>query len=109
MILKNSTRFKPSYKDFLKINSNIQNKQKLLKFRKKKWENFLFRMLKLSKFKKLRYRKYNKYNCYYKFYNQNSYYISKFKNYFSKLYKKNLVTKKKFKMFYGYLKTKYLW
>jgi len=108
MILKKKRRFKPSYKKFKNINVNIQNKQKLLKFQKQKWENFLFRLLKISKTKKIKYNKYNKYNCYYKFYNQTSYYIPKFKNYFSKVFKQNVTNKQKFSLFYGYLRTKYL-
>ena len=40
MIFKKKRRFKPSYKKFKNINVNIQNKQKLLKFQKQKWENF---------------------------------------------------------------------
>lgn len=108
MIVKKKKRFKPSYKKFVNINVNIQNKQKLLKFKKKKWKNFLFKLLRISRKKKLRYNKYNKYNCYYKFYNQNCYYVSKFKTYFSNTYKQSVSDKKKFNLFYGYLKTNYL-
>ena len=108
MLLKKKKRFKPSYKKFKNLNVNIQNRQKLLKFQKKKWENLLFKLLKISKKKKIKYNKYNKYNCYYKFYNQTSYHIPKFKNYFSKSFKQNTLNKRKFNLFYGYLKARYL-
>ena len=34
---KKNTKFKPLYKKFLNLRENVQNKQKLLKFKKKKW------------------------------------------------------------------------
>ena len=36
MFLKKKSRFKPLYKQFGNINENIQNREKLLKFKKKK-------------------------------------------------------------------------
>lgn len=93
-------RHKPVYKNFTNLQTNIQYNQKFLKFKKIKWKNLLFKLKLQSKFKKR--------NCYYKFYDQNSYYVSKFSNYFSKEYKQSITKKKSLKLFYGTLNEKYL-
>ena len=55
MIFKKKHRFKPLYKQFLKLKENVQNRQKLLKFKKKKWKSFLkFYTSKLRSFKKFK-------------------------------------------------------
>ena len=41
MILKKKNRFKPLYKSLIKLRKNVQNKKKLLKFKKHKWEKFI--------------------------------------------------------------------
>ena len=112
MILKKK-RFKPLYKKFNVLNVNIQDKKKLLNFRKKKWKKLLFKLSKISKTRKLRSknlksRRWKKYNNYYKFFNHISYNMPKFKFFFKKMFKQNLLDKKKFKFFFGYLKQKYL-
>lgn len=112
MILKKK-RFKPLYKKFNALNVNIQDKQKIVKLKKKKWKKLLFKLLKLSKTRKLKARnlktrRWKKLNNYYKFYNQISYYMPKYKFFFKKLFKQNLLDKKKFKLFFGYLKQKYV-
>ena len=112
MFLKKK-RFKPAYKKLNALNVNIQNRQKILKFKKKKWERFQFRQLKISKTRKikgwtLKSRRWKKYNSYYKFYNQVSYTMPKFKFFFKKTFKQNLMKKKIFKLFFGYLKQKYI-
>ena len=93
-------RHKPVYKKFVNLKVNVQNRQKLLKFKKQKWKNLLFKLNKTSKKRKR--------NCYYKFYDQNSYNISKYNNYFSRNYKQDVQTKKMFNLFYGNLNEKYL-
>ena len=100
MIYIKKYRHKPIYKKFINLKKNIQNRQKLLKFRKRKWNNILFTLNRQSKIKK--------YNCYYKFYNQSSYNVSRFNRFFSKNFKQNLITKKSFNLSYGYLGEKYL-
>lgn len=100
MITTKKYRHKPVYKKFLNLKINVQNRQKLFKFKKKKWKNLLFKLNRSSKIQKR--------NCYYKFFDQNSYNISKFNNFFSKNYKQNILTKKSFNLFYGSLKENYL-
>ena len=100
MIYIKKYRHKPIYKKFVGLKKNVQNRQKVVKFKKRKWINLIFTINKQSKIKK--------YNCYYKFYNQTVYNVSKFNNFFSKNYKQNLITKKIFNLFYGSLKKKYL-
>jgi hypothetical protein len=53
MILKKKNRFKPIFKQFIKLRENIQNRQKILKFKKKKWKFFKFYINKLKNYKKL--------------------------------------------------------
>ena len=37
---KNNKRFKPLYKNFKQVFENVQSRQKIFKFKKKKWSNF---------------------------------------------------------------------
>nr|QDA21756.1 ribosomal protein S4 [Proschkinia sp. SZCZR1824] len=65
MSIKN-TKYKPLYKKFLGLRENVQNRQKLLQFKRKKWSKFLtFYKKKLKRHKK------------FKLYNQNMYVVSK--------------------------------
>jgi hypothetical protein len=41
MFLKKRNRFKPLYKQFIELRGNIQNRTKLLRFKKKKWKSFV--------------------------------------------------------------------
>lgn len=100
MIVIKKYRHRPIYKKFLNLKINVQNKKKLLNFKKKKWKNLLFKLNRSSKTQKR--------NCYYKFYDQNSYNVSKFNNFFLKNYKQDIMNKKKFNLFYGYLTESYL-
>lgn len=93
-------RHKPVYKKFVALNENVQNKQKLFKFKKLKWKSLLLKLKQKSKYKKR--------NSYYKFYDPNCYYVSKFSNYFSRNYKSNVINKKSFNLYYGGLGKKYL-
>ena len=100
MVFIKKYRYKPVYKKFANLKSNIQNRQKLLKFKKNKWKNLLFKINLSSKYKKR--------NCYYKFYDQNSYSVSKFSDYFSRKYSQNIINKRSFQLFYGGLCKRYL-
>lgn len=100
MITKKKYRYKPIYKKFVPLKKNVQNRLKLLKFKKRKWQFLLSQLTKISKTRKN--------NCYYKFYDQSVYQIPKYNNFFSKNYKQNLTTKKSFNLFYGSLSNKLL-
>ena len=62
MTLRTKTRFRPIFKQFIKLRENVQKRHKLLKFRKKKWELFLKvytnKLKKFRKFKPLDHSKY---------------------------------------------------
>ncbi len=96
MILKNKNKFKPLYKKFLKLRENVQNRKKLLKFRKQKWEKFKIIYLKnLNKKFKLK--------------DQNRYLVWRYPTTWSsykKRYKNNLILYKKINLFYGGLSRK---
>lgn len=93
-------RYKPVYKKFVTLKKNVQNRAKLLRFKKRKWQFLLSQLSKTSKF--------HKSNSYYTFHDQNIYLISKYSNFFFKNYKQNLLTKKSFNLFYGNLSKAYL-
>ena len=98
MIFTKKKRFKPSYKKFFNVRENVQNRQKLLKFKKKKWE-------KLIKNYKRRLKRYKKF----KPKNQSQYLVFKYSNRgtsYKKRYKNTLQTIKKFRLFYGDLRKK---
>ncbi len=86
-------RNKLLYKKLLPLRKNIQNREKLLRFKKKKWQKF---QRLLSKFKKK------------KFYDPISYFLFNFKNFFSKKFKYNLHNKQRLSFFYGKLRKSYL-
>lgn len=93
MFKKFLTRFKPLFKKFITVRKNIQNKKKLLNFRKKKW---IF--LKSKYEKKLRFFKK------YKAIAQNKYSVIKFarkNNSYKKRYRNTFQAVKSFKLFYG--------
>ena len=100
MIHKKKYRYKPVYKKFAVLKKNVQNRSKLLNFKKRKWQFLLAQLTKISKTRKN--------NCYYKFYDQNVYVTPKYNNFFSKNYKQNLLNKRSFNLFYGNLEEKYL-
>lgn len=100
MIFIKKSSYKPIYKNFLNSNNDLKYKKKVYNFKKKKWQFLLFKLNLITKYKKR--------NCYYQFFDQNSYSISKHKNYFSKNYKQETLTKKSFKLFYGNLGKKYI-
>ena len=63
MILnKKTNRFKPIFKKFLKLNLNLQNNNKLLNFKKKKWKKLIqIYKKKLKLFRKIKLNDYNQY------------------------------------------------
>jgi|TARA_B110000967_G_C18901297_1_gene575452 ribosomal protein S4 len=95
MITKKKYRHKPVYKKFVSLKKNVQNRSKLLKFKKRKWQFMLSQLTRISKTRKN--------NCYYKFYDQSVYQVPRYNNFFSKNYKQNLTVKKSFNLFYGSL------
>jgi len=55
MSLKEKNRFKPIFKQLIRLRENVQNRQKILKFKKKKWQTFLtFYSYKLKNYKKFK-------------------------------------------------------
>ena len=89
-------KYKPLYKKFLRLNQNVQNKQKILRFKKQKWQKFL---------KKLRQKQIRRN---YRFYDQNQYGLLKFSYYFKNNFKNNLKMKQRLSLFYGGLLKTYL-
>lgn len=97
---KRNTKFKPIYKKFISIRENVQNKVKVLKFKKKKWEKFI-------KFYKQKLKWYRKF----KPQNQNIYLVSKRLNRYTaykKNYKNTLQAVKTLRTFIGNLRKKTL-
>ena len=86
-------RTKLLYKKLLPLKKNIQNKDKLLKFKKKKWQNLQRLILKFRK---------------QKFYDPISQFLSNFKNFFNKKFKHNLQNKQRLSFYYGALRKTYL-
>jgi small subunit ribosomal protein S4 len=94
MIFKKQTRFKPLFKQFKKLNDNIQNRKKILQFKKQKW----VKLLGYLSHKNKRYKKFKPFS-------QNQYTVSRYSNKWNS-YKKGtfrimLYTYKKFRLLYG--------
>lgn len=99
-MLQKKNKFRPLYKQFVKLRENVQNRKKLLKFKKKKWEKLIQYYQKKLK----RYRKFKPSD-------QTQYIVSKFSskaNSYKKRFKNTLNTTKKLRLFYGNLSKKYL-
>lgn len=92
-------RYKPFYKQFLIIRKNVQNRVKLFKFKKKKWVKLQHYLRKQLRFFK-RYKIKDQYTL------KSTKYASK-GNSFQRNYKKILIERKTFNLFYGGLKKKY--
>ena len=99
-VMISKKRHKPFYKQFLRLRRNIQNRPKLLKFKKQKWIRFQqYSKTQLKFFKR------------FKIKDQFQLSVSKFAsrgNSFQKKFKNNLYDRKAFSLFYGKLKKKYL-
>jgi ribosomal protein S4 len=92
-------RYKPFYKQFLRLRVNIQNRSKLFKFKKQKWLNF-------QRYSKSRLKFFKRF----KFKDQFRLFVNKFAsrgNSFQKKFRNNLQERKLFSLFYGGLRKKY--
>ena len=90
MLIKKS-RYKPFYKQFLKIRKNVQNRTKLFKFNKEKWKRLQFYCRKQLRFYKR-----------YKLKDQYKLTVTKFAsrgNSFQKNYRKTSIERKTFNIF----------
>ena len=100
MIFRKKSRFKPFYKKFIKLRENVQNRKKVLKFRKQKWDRFIgFYKRKLKWYKKF---------CPQ---NQNRYLVSKYPNRYTSYtnrYKNTLQSYRVFSFLYGNLKKRFV-
>lgn len=98
MMLKKKNRFKPLYKKFILLRENIQNRSKLLSFKKQKWKQFIENYKqKLKRYKK------------YKPKDQKQLIVSRYLNKYTSYknrYKTNLLTYKQFNFLYGLIKKK---
>jgi ribosomal protein S4 len=100
VILNKKQRYKPFYKQFLRIRQNVQNRRKLFKFNKEKWKRFQLYSKKQLKFYKR-----------FKLRDPFRLRITKFAskgNSLQKNFRNTLYEKKKLSLFYGGLKTQYL-
>lgn len=98
MIKTKKNIFKPKFKSFNNKHIIIRYKDKILSFKKKKWERLKARLIRISVTKKQ--------NCYYKFYDQQSYVVNRFTNRFSNKFKQNVINKRLFKNLFGYIRHK---
>jgi ribosomal protein S4 len=95
------TRFKPLYKQLLKLRVNALYNFKILKLKKKKWENFLYYFK--TQFNKTKYKKY-------RIIDQSKLLINrknKFELNYNKSFKKKFIFFKVFNIFFGKLKKTY--
>jgi ribosomal protein S4 len=113
-------RYKPLYKQFIRLRKNVQNRRILravnanpsstdnpyyshstltTKFKKRKWEGFNNDLKKIFKYRKKKFQIYD----HFKFYH-----IQRFSNYFKKKFFNKLNIKKSLSLFYGGLIGKYL-
>ena len=93
MHLIKKQRNKLLYKKLLPLRKNIQNVDKFLKFKKKKWQKFQRLTSKLQKTK---------------FYDPISHFLYNFNTFFSRKFKSNIQNKQRLSLFYGNLKQGYL-
>ena len=93
-------RYKPFYKQFLRLRKNIQDRPKLFNFKKQKWQKF-------QQYSKNQLKFYKRF----KIKDQFQLSVSKFTsrgNSFQRKFRNNLHERKLFSLFYGGLKKKYL-
>jgi ribosomal protein S4 len=99
MSLKKKNRFKPVFKQLIKLHENIQNRQKILTFKKKKWKPFLkFYSNKLKAFRK------------FKPLDHSKYFVTKYGTRgvsYNKRFRDTLQSGKRLRLFYGGLLKKY--
>lgn len=90
---KKKTKYKPLYKKFIRLYENVQNREKLLEFKKNKWEILINRYKQSLKW----YRKYKPKN-------QNQYTVSKYPNRgtsYKKRYRDTQSILKRVRLMYG--------
>lgn len=92
-------RYKPFYKQFLRLRKNIQDRPKLFKFKKQKWVRF-------QQYSKNQLKFYKRFRVKDQFQLSVSRFASR-GNSFQKKFKNNLHNRKLFSLFYGRLKRKY--
>lgn len=99
MSLQKKNRFKPVFKQFVRLRENVQNRKKILKFKKEKWKPFLkFYIRKLRNFKK------------FKPLDHSKYFVTKHGTRgvgYNKRFRDTLQAGKRFRIFYGNLLKKY--
>lgn len=101
MVTQNKSRFKPIFKKYIKLRENIQNRQKVLKFKKEKWTSFI----------KFYRNKLKRRNRKFKALDQSKYFITKYGNRgtsYKKRFRDTLQAGKKLRIFYGDLLAKHL-
>lgn len=98
--MKYKKRYKPFYKQFLRLRQNVQNRAKLFRFKKQKWQKFQnYSKSQLGFYKR------------FKIKDQFQLSASKFAsrgNSFQRKFRKNLYQRQLFSLFYGGLKKKYI-
>lgn len=98
--MKQNKRYKPFYKQFLRLRKNIQDRPKLLKFKRQKWQN-------IQRYSKNQLKPYRRFKIKDQFQLSASKFASR-GNSFQKKFRNNLYERKLFSLFYGGLKRKYL-
>jgi len=99
-MLKKKNKFKPLYKQFIRLRENVQNRKKLLNFKKQKWE----KLIQYYQRKLKRYRKFKPND-------PTRYIVSKFPskaNSYKKRFKNTLDESRRFRLFYGNISKKHL-
>ena len=98
MIFKNKNKFRPIYKPLVNLNENVQNREKLLQFKKKKWQKIIsIYQRTLNIYKKIKPK------------DQTQYLVSRYPNVnfaYKKQHRNTLKEIKKFKLIYGGLLNK---
>lgn len=99
MSFQKKSRFRPIFKQFIKLRENVQNRRKLIKFKRKKWESFLrFYLNKLKNFRK------------FKALDHSKYFVTKYGTRgvgYNKRFRNTLQAGKRLRLFYGSLLKKY--
>ena len=98
--MKQNKRYKPFYKQFLQLRKNIQDRQKLFKFKRQKWQN-------IQRYSKNQLKFYKRFKIKDQFQSSVPRFASR-GNSFQKKFRTNLHERKLFSLFYGGLKRKYL-
>ena len=99
MSLEKKSRIKPIFKQYLKLRENVQNRKKILKFKKRKWQFFL-------KFYKNKLKNYRKF----KPLDHSKYFVTKYGTRgvsYNKRFRDTLQAGKRLRIFYGNLLKKY--